>query len=97
MSFYREIGLLMLGTRLKRISDKFFQEMAQIYREQNIKFEIPWFPVLYLLLKEGSISMTEISKDWSKSFCHQSDRDQYAKNKNWSELPVMAQMQEENY
>jgi DNA-binding MarR family transcriptional regulator len=63
MSFYREIGLLMLGTRLKRISDKFFQEMAQIYREQNIKFEIPWFPVLYLLLKEGSISMTEISKE----------------------------------
>lgn len=37
--------------------------MAQIYREQNIKFEIPWFPVLYLLLKEGSISMTEISKE----------------------------------
>jgi len=61
MGFYKDIGLLLLGTRLRRISDKFFSEVASIYKSQNQKFEVAWFPFIYLLHKKGSLTLTEIA------------------------------------
>ncbi len=63
MSVYQDAGLLILGTRLKRISDRFLNEVSRIYLKQNICFETAWFPVLFLLDKKGSLSLTEISNE----------------------------------
>jgi len=63
MSVYQDAGLLILGTRLKRISDRFLNEVSKIYIKQNICFETAWFPVLFLLDKKGSMSLTEISNE----------------------------------
>ncbi len=63
MSVYQEAGLLILGTRLKRISDRFLNEISKIYVKQNIRFETAWFPVLFLLDRKGSMSLTEISNE----------------------------------
>ena len=63
MSVYHDAGLLILGTRLKRISDRFLNEVSKIYTKQNISFETGWFPVLFLLNKKGSMSLTEISNE----------------------------------
>lgn len=63
MSVYQEAGLLILGTRLKRISDRFLNEVSKIYTKQNICFETAWFPVLFLLDRKGTMSLTEISNE----------------------------------
>lgn len=63
MSVYQDAGLLILGTRLKRMSDRFLNEVSKIYIKQNICFETAWFPVLFLLDRKGSMSLTEISNE----------------------------------
>ena len=61
MNFYKAAGGLILGTRLKRLSDRFLQEVGQIYQELEIEFEPSWFPVFFLLREKGSLSMTDIA------------------------------------
>ncbi|MBX2876004.1 MAG: bifunctional helix-turn-helix transcriptional regulator/GNAT family N-acetyltransferase [Saprospiraceae bacterium] len=61
MNFYKAAGGLILGTRLKRLSDRFLQEVGQIYQELEIEFEPSWFPVFFLLREKGDLSMTDIA------------------------------------
>ncbi len=63
MSFYEEHGALIFGTRLKRLSEKFLQDVARIYKQLDIDFEPVWFPVFYLLNERGTVTMTEIAKE----------------------------------
>ncbi|MBU1098984.1 MAG: GNAT family N-acetyltransferase [Bacteroidetes bacterium] len=63
MSFYQEIGELVFGSRLKRLSEKFLLDVSKIYSKLDIEFEISWFPLFFLLSKKGSLSVTEIAKD----------------------------------
>ena len=61
MSFYSQIGELILGTRLKRISERFLVDISKIYKSQNIPFEPSWFSIFYLLDKNNQMSIGEIS------------------------------------
>ena len=61
MDFYKAAGGLILGTRLKRISDRFLQEVGLIYQELEIDFEPSWFPIFFLLQERDSLSMTDIA------------------------------------
>ncbi len=61
MNFYKSAGGLILGTRLKRLSDRFLQEVGQIYQGLEIDFEPSWFPVFFLLRENGNLSMTDIA------------------------------------
>ncbi len=63
MTFYRRVGELILGTRLKRISDKFLMDVAKIYKKLKIPFEVSWFPIFYLLNEKGKLSVTEIANE----------------------------------
>jgi DNA-binding MarR family transcriptional regulator/predicted GNAT family acetyltransferase len=63
MTIYKNAGLLILGTRLKRISERFLSEVAKVYKEQKIEFEPAWFPILFLLDKKGPLSLTEIASE----------------------------------
>lgn len=63
MSVFNDAGLLIIGTRLKRLSDRFLTEVSRIYKSQNIRFESAWFSIFFLLDKKGSLSLTEIASE----------------------------------
>jgi len=63
MSFYKEAGELIFGTRLKRISDRFLTDVSKIYKKLGIPFEVSWFPLFYLLNQKNGLSVTEIAKE----------------------------------
>jgi len=62
MNFYQELGPLVFGTRLKRLSDYFLSEINTVYADLKIPFEASWFGVFFLLDKHGSLSIFEICK-----------------------------------
>jgi GNAT superfamily N-acetyltransferase/DNA-binding MarR family transcriptional regulator len=56
MDYLDQLGCLAIGSRLKRLSERFNQEVAIIYKQQGIDFEPRWFPVFhYLSLGEAAI------------------------------------------
>jgi len=63
MGFYEDTGILILGTRLKRLSERFLSEVGKIYENLNIEFEPAWFPMVFLLYKKGPLSITAISDE----------------------------------
>lgn len=63
MSIFNEAGLLIIGSRMKRLGDRFLNEVSRVYKNENIRFEPAWFPVFYLLDKRGSLSLTEIATE----------------------------------
>jgi DNA-binding MarR family transcriptional regulator len=62
VSVYKKTGALFLGTRLKRLSDKFFTDLSEIYKAENISFEISWFPVFYLLDSQHEVTISYIAQ-----------------------------------
>jgi len=63
MTLYNRVGELIFGTRLKRLSDRFLADVAQLYKALNIAFEPSWFPIFWLLDEAGTLSVTEIATE----------------------------------
>ena len=63
MSLYNRVGELIFGTRLKRLSDRFLADVAQLYKSLDIPFEPSWFPLFWLLDEAGTLSVTEMAKE----------------------------------
>ncbi|AZQ62371.1 MarR family transcriptional regulator [Flammeovirga pectinis] len=61
MDFYQSAGTLVLGSRLKRLGEKFLAEVSKVYASQQIDFDPSWFPIFYLLDKNKRMSLREIS------------------------------------
>jgi len=61
MNFYQNLGYLVLGSRLRRLSEAFLSEINRAYQNAGIDFDASWFPVFYLLSKNGSLSIKELS------------------------------------
>ncbi len=49
MDFINDLGLLILGSRLRRLSDRIMASGQEVYRNLEIDFEPRWFPVFRLL------------------------------------------------
>jgi DNA-binding MarR family transcriptional regulator len=62
MNFYQNLGYLVLGSRLRRLSEAFLSEINQVYQNEGIDFDASWFPVFYLLSKNESLSIKELSE-----------------------------------
>ncbi len=62
MDFYKQAGALILGTRLKRLSERILNDISLIYAKLSIDFEPSWFPVFFLLNKNKRMSISEIAK-----------------------------------
>lgn len=62
MSIYREAGLLILGSRFKRLGERMIAAVGQVYREQGIPFEPGWFPLFFLLGQEEALPISTIAK-----------------------------------
>ena len=63
MNFYRSLGFLVFGSRLKRLSDVFLNDVNTIYKKQKIAFDASWFPVFYILSAKKQVTIREISED----------------------------------
>ena len=63
MSLYEKTGTLLFGTRLKRLSDKFFTDLSKIYANQGIRFEASWFPVFYLLSRQKEVTISKVARE----------------------------------
>lgn len=62
MNLYQNLGYLVLGSRLRRLSEAFLSEINRAYQNQGIDFDASWFPVFYLLSKNESLSIKELSE-----------------------------------
>jgi DNA-binding MarR family transcriptional regulator len=51
-----------LGSRLRRLSESFLAEINKAYQNEGIDFDASWFPVFYLLSKNESLSIKELSE-----------------------------------
>jgi len=63
MDFYRHVGELIFGTRLKRISEKFLFDVGKVYKSLDIDFEPSWFPIFYLLNKNREMSAAGMAEE----------------------------------
>ncbi|HXL56023.1 MAG TPA: helix-turn-helix domain-containing protein, partial [Chitinophagaceae bacterium] len=67
MNFYQSLGFLVFGSRLKRLSDIFLNDVNRIYKSHNIPFDASWFPVFYILSQKQEVSIKEISDELNVS------------------------------
>ncbi|WP_175470531.1 MarR family winged helix-turn-helix transcriptional regulator [Pedobacter hartonius] len=63
MNYYQSLGYLVLGSRLKRLSELFLSEVNRTYRSEGIVFETTWFPIFYLLSENNSLSIQELCEE----------------------------------
>lgn len=63
MSIYRSTGTLMLGSRFKRLSERFLSEVTTIYKTLDIPFEPAWFPLFYLLDRQEQITISDVARE----------------------------------
>jgi DNA-binding MarR family transcriptional regulator len=62
MNLYQSLGYLVLGSRLRRLSEAFLAEINRVYQNEGIDFDASWFPVFYLLSKNDALSIKELSE-----------------------------------
>ncbi|MBL4633703.1 MAG: bifunctional helix-turn-helix transcriptional regulator/GNAT family N-acetyltransferase [Kofleriaceae bacterium] len=62
MDFVRELGVLALGSRLRRLSDRIMASGQQVYRMTEIDFEPRWFPVYRLLADHGAQTVGDCAR-----------------------------------
>jgi DNA-binding MarR family transcriptional regulator len=62
MNLYQSLGYLVLGSRLRRLSESFLSEINRAYQNEGIDFDASWFPVFYLLSKNDRLSIKELSE-----------------------------------
>lgn len=62
MDFFQKAGKLSLGSRLRIISEKMLTDASEIYKAYEVPLQPKWFPVFFILSKEGNMSVTDIAK-----------------------------------
>jgi DNA-binding MarR family transcriptional regulator len=82
MNLYQSLGYLVLGSRLRRLSEGFLSEINRAYQNEGIDFDASWFPVFYLLSKNDSLSIKELSEHTEVSHPAASQLITNLKNKN---------------
>lgn len=63
MNFYESLGFLVLGSRLRRLSETFLGDVNRIYSAHKLPFDAAWFPVFYILSRKGAVSIREIADE----------------------------------
>jgi len=58
----KQLGPLALGSRLRRLSDRLYKDISEIYARLDLEFEPRWFPVLYLLSENQAMAVTEVAQ-----------------------------------
>ncbi len=57
----KRLGEIALGSRFKRLSDRFMNDVSNIYKNQQLDFEPRWFALSYYLNENKSASILELA------------------------------------
>ena len=63
MNAYKMAVELIIGSRLKRLSDKFLSDVTLVYRSEGIPFETAYFPVFFLLSHHGTLKVSDVARE----------------------------------
>lgn len=63
MDFYDRVGIVAIGSRLRRIGDRMADDAAAIYARYGTKLQPRWFPVLRILSERDDASITSIADE----------------------------------
>ena len=61
LDLIEQLGTLALASRLRRISDGFFQDAVKMYKEFDLDFEPRWFPVYVALSRVDEIAVMDLA------------------------------------
>lgn len=67
MDFFEKTGVMALGSRLRRLSDRITRDSAKTYDMQGLEFEPRWFPVFFVLSKEGPTPVSALAEKIGQS------------------------------
>ena len=62
MDFIDDLGMLALGSRLRRLSDRIMSSGVVVYRSAEVRFEPRWFPVFRALADHGELTVGECAR-----------------------------------
>jgi len=62
MSFFEETGSVVLGSRLRRLSEQMTAQATEVYAFYHVKFEPRWFPVFYTVATQPGQNVGEIAE-----------------------------------
>ncbi|MEA5459573.1 bifunctional helix-turn-helix transcriptional regulator/GNAT family N-acetyltransferase [Arcicella sp. LKC2W] len=63
MDFFNQTGKMVLGSRLRRLSEQITENALQVYKLYDIDFQPKWFPVFYVLSKGQEKTITDIAEE----------------------------------
>jgi DNA-binding MarR family transcriptional regulator/GNAT superfamily N-acetyltransferase len=61
MAQLQDYGGLLLGSRLKRVSEALYAGVDRVYRDHGVEVTSRAFPILFLLRDDGPLSVTELA------------------------------------
>lgn len=67
MSFYPKAGKLILGTRMRRLSEYIISEINSAYQQKGIEFDASWFGIFYILNEHAQVSIRDIANELQTS------------------------------
>ena len=67
MDFYKKVGKMALGSRLRRLSEKLTDQAGEVYKVYDISMNPKWFPVFYALSEGEDKSIMQIAQEISHS------------------------------
>lgn len=62
-SIYQDLGFLILGSRLRRMSEYFLSEVNKVYQDLGFPFEASWFPLFFILAREKEVSIRQVADE----------------------------------
>ena len=63
MEFFKQVGKMAVGTRVRFLGERIGADAAEIYRAYGTDLNPKWFPVFYILSKNEVKTVTEIAED----------------------------------
>ncbi|MGF7215523.1 DNA-binding MarR family transcriptional regulator [Spirosoma lacussanchae] len=61
MDFMAELAELAMASRLRRLSETYWQAVTAIYRQSGLDFDVRWATIFILIARQGPVAVTEIA------------------------------------
>ncbi|GAB3894160.1 MarR family winged helix-turn-helix transcriptional regulator [Spirosoma agri] len=61
MDFMADMAELALASRLRRLSDVYWQAVTAIYRQSGVDFDVRWVTIFVLIARQGPVAVMEIA------------------------------------
>lgn len=62
MDFMADMAELALASRLRRLSDAYWQAVTAVYRQSGVDFDVRWATIFVLVARQGPVAVMEIAE-----------------------------------